>query len=245
MDLAPYYDEAYTKFLRQPMTQEMSQKIEKESRGLLQLVDEIKEKFFANVSWESLKVVELGGGMGGISMQLARRGAKVTLVDFAPHALEVSTRLSQSQGLEIKTELLDLGRPDARLDGQFDLMIDSHLFHCLPLTPQRISYLHFVREHLSDHGYLVGETMVHRKKLFIPDGYMLDQENILWQMFGEWVPVRKIIDSLDLEEEFKKAGLNISYFFYYANYAFAPSADFWDIPAEVLPASVRFAVKKA
>lgn len=244
MDLSPYYDEAYGRYSRH-VTPELRERIEKESRGLLQLVDEIKEKFIADIPWENLRIAELGGGLGGLSLLLAKRGAKVTVIDFAPTALSILRQWAFTENLPIETLCVDLGRPDASLDGQYDLMIDSHLLHCLPLAPQRISYLQLVREHLAPQGILVGESMVHRKKLFIPPGYRLDEDNILWQMFGSWVPVRKIADSLVLEDEFKSAQLSIQYFYYYANYSIAPSPDFWDIPGDILPASVRFALKKA
>lgn len=244
MNLAPYYDEAYTRYARFA-TPELRERVEKESRGLLQLVDEIKDRFIADIPWEQLRIAELGGGLGGMSLHLARRGAKVTVVDFAPTALEVVRQWAKAEGLSIETLCVDLGRPDANLEGEYDLLIDSHLLHCLPLEPQRVSYLQLVRDHLKPNGYLVGESMVHRKKLYIPPGYQLDEENVLWQMFGQWVPVRKIADSLVLEEEFKAQNLAIQYFYYYANYAIAPSPDFWDIPGDILPASVRFALKKA
>jgi hypothetical protein len=86
--------------------------------------------------------------------------------------------------------------------------------------------------------------MVHRKKLFIPDGFMFDQNNTLWQMLGEWKPVRRILDSLDLEKEFNTAGLNITYFMYYANFAFVPHKSFMEIPSEILPAAVRLVLQK-
>jgi len=245
MDLSLYYDDAYAPYTRIPVSEEMRERVARESRGLLQLVDENKERFLAELPWEGLRVVELGGGLGGLGLQLARRGARVTVVDISPNALTVARALAKAEGLEIETLCMDLGRPDAQLSGEYDLMIDSHLLHCLPLEPQRLSYLLLVRQHLAPHGILVGETMVHRKKLFIPPGYMLDQNNILWQMFAQWVPVRKISDSLVLEDELKNAGLNIHFFYYYANYAMAPSPDFWDIPNDILPASVRFALKKA
>jgi SAM-dependent methyltransferase len=245
MDLSSYYDEAYAALSRYPVSGELRDRVERESRGLLNLVDENKERFMASKAWEGLRVVELGAGMGGLSLQLARRGADVTVVDFSSHALGLARELAQKEQLTITTLKVDLGRPDAELDGQYDLMIDSHLLHCLPLEPQRLTYLQLIREHLTSDGIFVGETMVHRKKLFIPPGYMFDQNNILWQMFAQWVPVRKIADSMKVEEEFRAAGLAIHYFYYYANYAMAPSPDFWDIPNDILPASVRFAVKKA
>lgn len=245
MDLSPYYNEAYVRYAGVGDLAELRAKLERESRGLLQLIDENKERFLPSRSWEGLKVAELGGGVGALGWQLARRGAHITLVDFAPQALQVAKRLYQSQGLPLEALCLDLGRPDAQLGEQYDLMIDSHLLHCIALPPQRASYLSFVRDHLSADGILVGETMVHRKKMYIPDGYKFDEDYILWQKFADWMPVRKIEDSLNLEEEFKNAGLKIVYFYYYANYSMAPSSDFWDIPADVLPASVRFAVKRA
>ena len=245
MDLTPYYDEAYAPYTRIPVSAEFQERVEREARGLLQLVDENKERFLADRPWEGLRLVELGAGWGGLALSLARRGADVTVVDFSPNALSVARQLAQREGLSLKTLCLDLGRPDAQLEGHYDLMVDSHLLHCLPLEPQRVSYLHLVRSHLAPLGILVGETMVHRKKIFIPPGYMLDQNNVLWQMFGQWVPVRKITDSLLLEEEFKTAGLSIQFFYYYAQYGMAPSQDFWDIPSDILPAAVRFAVKRA
>ncbi|MCE3013098.1 MAG: hypothetical protein LW878_08525, partial [Proteobacteria bacterium] len=66
---------------------------------------------------------------------------------------------------------------------------------------------------------------------------------ILWQKFSDWIPLRKITDSLLLEDEFKASGLFINYFFYYANFAFAVNQDFLELPGDILPASVRFALR--
>jgi 2-polyprenyl-3-methyl-5-hydroxy-6-metoxy-1,4-benzoquinol methylase len=243
MDLSQIYNDAYSPYSSSRINLEMRDRVEKETRGFLQLVDEIKSRFLPDKAWSEMRVAELGCGMAGLSLQLARRGAQVVAVDFAPRALEIARELASMSHLSIETVCLDVSKPDATLDQKFDLIIDSHLLHCLALDPDRASYLSFVKEHLKPDGFFVGETMVHRKKMYIPNGYKLDEKNILYQKFADWTPVRKIIDSLDLEVEFKSSGLYINYFYYYGNFSFAPSEDFWEIPAEILPASVRFALR--
>ena len=126
---------------------------------------------------------------------------------------------------------------------KFDLIVDSHLLHCLTEDPDRSSFYGLVADHLAPGGIFVSETMVHRKKLFIPDGFMFDERNVLWQMFGKWTPVRRILDSLDLEAEISNTELKIVSFFYYAQYSFVPHRRFMEIPGEVLPASVRMVLQ--
>jgi hypothetical protein len=72
---------------------------------------------------------------------------------------------------------------------------------------------------------------------------MFDEKNILWQMLSVWTPVRRILDSLDLEKELNEAHFEIIYFYYYGQYGFIPHKDFMDIPAEILPAAVRLVVR--
>ncbi len=241
--LIELYDQAYIPYQSHRLNLELRERVERESRGLLQLVDEIKNKFLGDRDWSELHVAELGGGMGGLSLHLARRGAQVTVVDCSKTALDIHRQLAQMSHLETEQVCLDVTHPEANLSKKFDLLIDSHLLHCIARPAERASYLSFVREHLTPTGFFVGESMVHRKKMFIPPGYRLDEDNILWQKFSDWIPLRKITDSLLLEDEFKNSGFFINYFFYYANFAFAVNQDFLELPGDILPASVRFALR--
>jgi 2-polyprenyl-3-methyl-5-hydroxy-6-metoxy-1,4-benzoquinol methylase len=238
MQRAALYDDAFRRFLFQPVP-ELRERLEREAKRAYLWVQECKDKFLPEQSWQELRVLESGGGMGGLALLLMRQGATTALVDFAPTAVELARTLG------VDAHCFDVTQPDVTLGKTFHLIADSHLLHCLPLAHERSSYFSFLKEHLAPGGIIVGETMVHRKKLFIPEGWRLDAENVLWQRFDQWVPVRKIADSLDLEAEFTRAGFSISYFYYYANYGIAPSAEFWDVPADVLPASVRFVLKRA
>ncbi len=213
------------------------------SKGLFHFVLEAKNKFLQEVDWSSLSILEMGSGRGGVALHLARLGAKVTLIDFSSSALEQAKNIFASEGFEVEVVLGDVTHPDISFQGKFDVIIDSHLLHCITDDPDRSSYLKLVSDYLTPRGVFVAESMVHRKKLYIPDGFMFDEKNVLWQMLNVWTPVRRIVDSLDLEKELNEAKFEIIYFFYYGQYGFIPHKDFMDIPAEILPAAVRMVVK--
>ena len=243
MSLQVYYEDSFRSENGRSVA-DFSAEVIHNSKGLANYTLESKSRFLPGLDWKGMKVAEMGSGRGGLGLHLARLGADVTLVDFSPSALEQASQLYATEGFSPELVEADLGLPDVRLDQKFDLIVDSHLLHCLTSDPERFSYLALVRDHLKDEGIFVAETMVHRKKLFIPDGFMFDQNNILWQMFGEWKPVRRILDSLDLENELNKVGFNITYFYYYASYGFVPHKSFMEIPSEILPAAVRMVLKK-
>lgn len=243
MSLQPYYEESY-KSEKSRSTSELLTEVTTYSKGLYNFVVESKNRFLPEVDWNRLKVLETGAGRGGVSLLLAKLGAEVTILDFSPTALEQAQKVFALDGHEVKTIPGDVTHPDLQLPDKYDIIVDSHLLHCLTADPDRSSYYQLVRDHLTDSGIFVAETMVHRKKLYIPDGFMMDQTNTLWQMFGKWTPIRRILDSLDLEQELSRAHFNIVYFYYYGQYGFVPHRSFMDLPAEILPASVRMVLKK-
>jgi SAM-dependent methyltransferase len=213
------------------------------SKGLYHYVLESKSRFLAHCDWQGMRVLELGSGRGGLGLQLAQLGAHITLVDFSPTALEQGKALFTAEGHEVRTLTADVTHPDIGLGEKYDLIIDSHLLHCLIDDPDRASYYKLIYDHLKPKGICVAETMVHRKKLFIPEGFKFDEKYVLWQMFGQWTPVRRILDSLDLEQELNAANFNITYFYYYGSYSFVPHRSFMDIPSEILPAAVRMVLQ--
>lgn len=244
MSLQVYYEDSFNSERGKAATDLLSEALSV-SKPLFLYVQECKNKFLTNLDWQGLKVLELGAGRGGVGLQLAKLGADVTLVDFSPSALLQAQKIFSLEGLPVKILEADVTFPDVELKDKYDLIVDSHLLHCLTDNPDRTSYYRLVSDHLSGQGIFVVETMVHRKKLFVPDGFMFDENYVLWQMFGKWTPVRKILDSLDLEAELKSAGFNIEYFMYYAQYGFVPHKTFMDIPHEVLPAAVRLVVRNS
>jgi SAM-dependent methyltransferase len=244
MSLQEFYEESFRAEAGRSAAG-MIDEVLNQSRGLAKFAQELKDRFLPDRDWQGLRVLETGAGRGGASLHLAQLGAEITLLDFSSSALEQARTLYAHAHLPVDTICGDVAHPELGLQGQFDLILDSHLLHCLTADPDRISYYRLIRDHLSERGIFMAETMVHRKSLFIPDSFMLDQKNVLWQMLGQWIPVRKIMDSLELEQELVRAGFRISYFYYYAQFGFVPHRSFLDLPAEILPAAVRFAVHKS
>lgn len=242
MSLQEYYEESYRNE-RGRGTSDLLQEVTTYSKGLYNFVVESKNRFLGIIDWNSLHILETGAGRGGLSLLLAKLGAKVTLIDFSPSALKQAETIFAAEGLEVNTIVADVTHPDVEIGIKFDLIVDSHLLHCITEDPDRSSYYRLISDHLTDRGIFVCETMVHRKKLHIPDGFMFDERFVLWQMFGKWTPVRRILDSLDLEKELQDAQFNIVYFYYYGQYGFVPHRSFMDLPAEILPAAVRFVVQ--
>lgn len=238
-----YYENSYRTLHATKSLEEIKKEVESNARGLFSLVIDAKTRFLEGRDWSELKILETGGGEGGLSLLLANLGAQVTMIDFSEAAVEMSQRLAGLSGLSFKSITGDITHPDIQLEEKFDIIIDSHLLHCITGSGDRSSYLQFVREHMSRGGLFICETMVHKKNLFIPDGFMFDPEFILWQNLGEWTPIRKILDSLDLEVELKQANLDIISFFYYAHFVFVPHAQFMELPTDILPASVRLVAR--
>ncbi len=242
MSLQEYYEETYRQDQNRGAS-DLLQEATAGAKGLYNFALESKERFLPDVDWKGLRVLETGAGRGGVGLLLARLGARVTLVDFSPSALAQARDVYSAAGLEVETVEGDVVHPDLVLPHRFELIIDSHLLHCLTEDPDRASYYRLISDHLSPGGIFVAESMVHRKNLVIPDGFMLDQRFVLWQLLGSWTPVRRILDSLALEEELNNSRFNIVYFYYYGQLGFVPHRSFLDLPTEILPAAVRLVVQ--
>jgi 2-polyprenyl-3-methyl-5-hydroxy-6-metoxy-1,4-benzoquinol methylase len=242
MSLQEYYEDSFRADNGRPLS-EILIEVFQSAKGLANYVFESKNRFLHEKNWNEIKVLETGSGRGGVGLHLARLGAKVTLLDYSSCAIEQAKALYALEGVQANFVLGDVTRPDIQLNEKFDLIVDSHLLHCIISNPDRSSYFCLVKDHLDKDGIFIAETMVHRKKIFVPDGFMFDENFVLWQMFGDWKPVRRILDSLDLEQEIREADLHIAYFIYYANFGFVPHQKFMEIPSEILPASVRMVLK--
>jgi len=243
MSLQNYYEEIYIN-QRLKSDEELLHETQFSTKGLFQYAQEMKEKFLPSRDWSECKILEMGAGRGGVSLHLAKLGAKVTLVDFSTSALEQAKRLYESQGQEVNLVVGDVSHPDIKFSDKFDLIIDSHLLHCLCFDPDRLSYYSLINESLAEDGIFIAETMVHRKKMFIPEGFMFDEQYLLWQRWDQWIPVRRILDSLDLEKEIQSTTLQIAYFYYYGQFGFVPHKTFLDLPTDILPAAVRLVLKR-
>lgn len=81
-------------------------------------------------------ILEVGGGMGGDSIELAKKGAKVVIVDFSDEALSLVRSESKSENIYLETKKEDaenLSFPDETFDCVFHQGLLEHFE-----SPQRL-----------------------------------------------------------------------------------------------------------
>lgn len=78
-------------------------------------------------SFEGLRAIEIGSGRGLNALLFAERGARVTLLDLSPIALEQARQLFEAHGLPVETVQADVFDLPAELHGQFDVSMSYGL----------------------------------------------------------------------------------------------------------------------
>ncbi|PKV83384.1 class I SAM-dependent methyltransferase [Streptomyces sp. TLI_146] len=97
------------------------------------------------------QALDLGAGAGRHSLWLARRGWRVTAVDFSATALERTRRQATAEDLEVTTVLADLASYEPRQNA-FGLVLVTYVH---PEPPQRAALLARAAKALAPGGRLV------------------------------------------------------------------------------------------
>jgi ubiquinone/menaquinone biosynthesis C-methylase UbiE len=85
----------------------------------------------------TLDALDVGCGTGFLSLELARRGHRVTGIDFAPQMLAEARKKAAAQGVAVRFEAGDAEQlPFA--EGSFDLVMTRHVLWTLPHPEQAI-----------------------------------------------------------------------------------------------------------
>ncbi|MEM1417097.1 MAG: class I SAM-dependent methyltransferase [Myxococcota bacterium] len=71
------------------------------------------------------KALDVAAGSGRVSVYLARRGLSVTAIDISPVGLALAREAASDEGLEIRTQAIDLERQPLP-EGPFDLVACFH-----------------------------------------------------------------------------------------------------------------------
>ncbi len=88
------------------------------------------------------RLLELGGGQGRDSLLFAERGFEVTVLDYAPSAVEAIAEKIDKAGLAARVSVSDhdVRRPLPFKDGSFDGCY-SHMLFCMALTEDELRRL--------------------------------------------------------------------------------------------------------
>lgn len=179
-------------------------------------------KYFPKPS--GLTALDVGCGSGPTAHFLTDYGFKTTGIDISPTALEMAAERLLEEGKDIEfllgdaVELHKQGR-------KFDLIYDSHCFHCIVTEDDRSQMLRSIRNCIAPGGFFILDTMVFRASSDIcskPDPLRFDENFILWhrtkknwlagvvEKDGElWCPQRRVYPAERILDEISAAGMKI------------------------------------
>ena len=188
---------------------------------------------FANVS----NVLEIGCGECSIFEKIDHENiSKIHSIDLSTEAINRAKQKQENS--KISYHCMNLF--DMNPDEKYDLIVDSHFYHCLVTEVDRAQSLALINNLLSPSGFFLGETMVSHKKMSFSDSYYFDQdEEILFKLVGEkLIPERSIKSPIHIEKELLTS-FNIKYFFINSGLKFIVD-DGRESPKKEDPDTLRF-----
>jgi len=150
------------------------------------------------------RMLDLGCGLGNLSVEAARRGAEVVAVDGSPAAIERLRKTALAENLKIAPVLSDL--ETYAISGRFDSVVAIGLLMFFA-RPKALSLLADIQEHVSEGGVAVVNVLVEGTTymgMFEPGRYCLFGANELQDRFRGWEILLSIHDSFDAPGNTKK-----------------------------------------
>ena len=142
-------------------------------------------------------VLDLGCGMGNLSIEAARRGANVLAIDASSAAIERIQKTALAENLAIDGTLADIGNYE--ITGQFDTIIVIGLLMFFE-RGKALALLADIQEHVADQGIAIINVLTEGTTfmgMFDADNYYLFGQSELEDRFKKWNILRSIHDIFD------------------------------------------------
>lgn len=241
------YNEAYAFVTPEFLSSENSTQLSRYLRENSHSVHLFLKKFFEdNGAIESLAgcdILEVGCGLGGLAQELSRYKANVQGVDISSLAIMGAKEINLLNKQNVEFSVFDVCSSKS-LDKKYDYIIDSHTLHCLISEKERASYFNFVRNHLKPNGLFMVETMTYNTEIREPLGFDIDESYILHQeTSASKLPIRRVLPSIELENEITSNGLNIHTFYYHHELSLNIFPEYPEYPVFRQPKIVRYSAK--
>jgi tellurite methyltransferase len=149
-------------------------------------------------------VLDLGCGLGNLSIAVARRGASVVAVDASPTAIAHIQRVAAQENLSLQGVQADLG--NYQIEGQFDSIAAIGLLMFFDRARAQ-ELLDEIQRHVKPGGCAVINVLIEGTTflgLFQPGHYTLFGREELMQRFAGWQVLEHVYQSFPAPENTEK-----------------------------------------
>jgi tellurite methyltransferase len=152
---------------------------------------------FETLAIEYLKgeVLDVGSGLGNLSLEAGRRGHRVVAVDASPTAVERINMDARREGLPVEAMQVDV--ENWRIDRMYDTIVAIGLLMFFR-REQALDLLRAIQEHVSPGGHAIVNVLIEGTTylgMFDPETYYLFARKELEECFSGWTILRSRYDT--------------------------------------------------
>lgn len=151
------------------------------------------------------KVLDMGCGVGNLSVEAARRGCSVVALDASPSAIDWLEKAAFDERLPLVARQVDF--TSYLIREMFDTTVAIGLFMFFP-RPRALELLADAQNHVNKDGVAVVNVLIEGTTyldMFEPGRYYLFGERELEERFSDWEIVESRLDRFDAPRQTVKA----------------------------------------
>lgn len=154
-------------------------------------------------------VLDLGSGLGNLSLEAGRRGHRVVAVDASPTAVARINETARREGLPVQAIQADI--ESWTIDQPYDTIVAIGLLMFFR-RERASSLLHAIQDHVSPHGRAVVNVLIEGTTytgMFDRDNYYLFRQNELEEHFTGWTILASRYETFPAPGETRKEFLTV------------------------------------